>query len=134
MAKVFPYMKKIVIVEDDHAIAAMYEFKLSGSGYKVKVAHNGEHGLKVIESFEPDLVLLDLRMPTMHGDEMLHKLRQEDWGAGARVIVLTNISKSEAPMSLRLLNVDRYVVKAHSTPTQVVETIQEVLKEKVKQQ
>lgn len=123
-------MQKIVIVEDDRIISSMYELKLEKSGYKVLVAYDGKQGLDTIEAAEPDLILLDLKMPEMTGDVMLEKLRQTDWGANIRVIVLTNISKDEAPASLRLLNVDRYIVKAHYTPTQVVEIVQEVLGKK----
>lgn len=63
----------------------------------------------------------------MSGDTMLEKLRSTDWGSDIRVIILTNISKSEAPMGLRLLNVDRYIVKAHYTPSQVANIVEEVL-------
>lgn len=63
----------------------------------------------------------------MSGDIMLEKLRATEWGSSIRVIVLTNISKAEAPMNLRFLNVDRYIVKAHSTPSQVVAVVREVL-------
>jgi len=47
---------------------------------------------------------------------MLEKLRGTDWGSSIHVIILTNLSKDEAPHKLRFLNVDRYIVKAHSTP------------------
>jgi two-component system, OmpR family, response regulator ResD len=119
-------MKKIVVIEDDHAICEMYNLKLKNSGYEVRTAHNGQEGLKVVGEFRPDLILLDLRMPVMNGDEMLAKLRATDYGSSIRVIVLTNISKDEAPMNLRLLNIDRYIVKAHHTPKQVVDIIQEI--------
>jgi DNA-binding NarL/FixJ family response regulator len=84
-------------------------------------------GLAEAEAFTPDLILLDLRMPIMSGDTMLEQLRSKDWGADMRVIILTNISKDEAPRSLGFLGVDRYVVKAHHTPSQVVEIVREVL-------
>jgi len=119
--------QKILIVEDDLQIQQIYEFKLENSGFVVKVAGNGEVGLAQAEQFEPDLILVDLRMPVMTGDEMLAKLRAEDWGADMRVIILTNISRDEAPRSLGLLGVDRYIVKAHHTPAQVVEIVREVL-------
>jgi len=80
-----------------------------------------------VRSFAPDLLLLDLLMPGMNGDEMLELMRAEEWGASVRVIILTNISRSEAPMTLRFLSVDRYAVKAHHTPSQIVEIIYEVL-------
>ncbi|CAN5615243.1 hypothetical protein BH23PAT1_BH23PAT1_3290 [soil metagenome] len=118
---------KILIVEDDHVIAQMYGFKLRHCGYEVRLAANGQEGLVLAESFMPQIILLDLSMPIMNGDKMLEKMRSTAWGSSIKIIVLTNISKSEAPMSLRLLGVDRYLVKAHHTPGQVVEVVQEVL-------
>ena len=120
-------MYTVTIVEDDLPIAQMYDFKLKSEGFATTLAHNGEEGLRKVEEVKPDLILLDLRMPVMSGDEMLEKLRQTEWGSSIRVIILTNISKNEAPHSLRFLNVDRYVVKAHHTPAQVVDIIKEVL-------
>ena len=118
---------KIAIVEDDPAIAAMYDFKLRHHGYDVEIAHDGAQGLLLAEEFIPDLILLDLMMPEMDGAEMLEKLRQTEWGAKIRVIILTNLSKDEAPHRLRFLDVDRYIVKAHYTPSQVVAVVKEVL-------
>jgi DNA-binding response OmpR family regulator len=119
--------QRILVVEDDPQIQQLYEFKLANSGYEVRVAHNGEAGLEATQAFKPELILLDLRMPIMSGDEMLTALRAEEWGADIRVIILTNISKDEAPRSLRLLGVDRFIVKAHHTPSQVMEIVREVL-------
>ena len=119
---------KITIVEDDRAIAHMYRFKLESEGYLVSLAYDGEEGLSVIESIKPELILLDLKMPVMSGDIMLEKLRAKPWGIQIKVIILTNISKDEASVGLRLLNVDRYIVKAHHTPKQVLEIIEEILK------
>ncbi|CAN5179374.1 response regulator [soil metagenome] len=119
---------RIAIIEDDAPIASMYEFKFTQSGYLVRCARDGAEGLKLIKEIKPDLVLLDLKMPVMSGDEMLEKLRNEEWGKSIRVIVLTNISRAEAPSKLRFLNVDRYIVKAHHTPQQVLDIAREVLK------
>lgn len=127
------YMPKILIVEDEPAIAGMYRFKLEKEGYEVRCAYNGEEGLELAKKFNPDLILLDLRMPIMSGDEMLEKLRATDWGKSIRVVVLTNISKDEAPSKLRFLHVDRYIVKAHYTPGQVVKIVDEILQKPDKQ-
>lgn len=118
---------KIVIVEDDLPIANMYKIKLDLAGFKTSVAENGKVGLDLIKHVRPDLILLDIRMPIMTGDVMLQKLRQTDWGSNIRVVVLTNISRDEAPRNLSLLGVDRYIVKAHHTPTQILDVINEVL-------
>ena len=118
---------KILVVEDDTALADIYGFKFDHEGFDVRLAHNGEKGLEQARDFMPDLILLDIRMPIMNGDEMLMKLREQEWGADMHVIILTNLSKDEAPSILRFLNVDRYVVKAHHTPQQIVDIINEVL-------
>lgn len=118
---------KIAVIEDDFAICEMYQLKLDRCGYDVRTAANGEEGLELVKEFQPELILLDLRMPKMNGDEMLEKMRQEKWGSDTRVIVLTNISRDEAPHNLRLLGVDRYLVKAHHTPAEVIDIVQEIL-------
>lgn len=122
-----PTPPTVVIVEDDLAICEMYRFKLSKAGYTVHIAHNGKQGLEVCEEYTPDLILLDLRMPVMSGDVMLEKLRKTDWGADIRVVILTNISRDEAPHTLRFLHVDRYIVKAHHTPAQVLDVVKEIV-------
>lgn len=119
--------QKILIVEDEPAICEMYRLKLTLSGFNVITAVNGQEGLALCETEKPTLILLDLKMPVMNGEEMLAKLRKKDWGAAIKVIILTNISKDEAPHNLRLLNVDRYIVKAHYTPAQVVDIVHEVM-------
>ena len=119
--------QKILIVEDEESIREMYAFKLKSTEFEVKTAVNGRAGLEVAKSWLPDLILLDIMMPIMPGDKMLEYLRESNWGADIRVIILTNISKSEAPSVLRFLNVDRYIVKAHTTPSEVLKLIEEVL-------
>lgn len=123
----FRMKQTLVVIEDDKPIRDMYVWKLKVEGFKVFNADNGKSGISVIEEVKPDLILLDIRMPIMSGDDMLEKLRGTDWGSSIHVIILTNLSKDEAPHKLRFLNVDRYIVKAHSTPAQVLSTINDVL-------
>jgi DNA-binding response OmpR family regulator len=114
-------MPKIAIIEDDLAIAQMYRMKFEAEGYKVDIAENGKLGLALCEQMKPDLVLLDLMMPEMNGDEMLEKMRATDWGKTMKVIVLTNVGEQEAPDMLKGLQVRAYIVKAEMTPKQVAE-------------
>ena len=120
-------LHKIAVIEDEPAINEMYRMKLALEGFEVITAFNGEEGLALVKKHKPDLILLDIKMPVMSGDEMLEKLRSTDWGAKIRVVILTNISRDEAPHNLRLLHVDRYIVKAHYTPSQVVTLVREII-------
>ena len=124
---------KVAVIEDELPIQSMYRLKLEREGFSVATASNGQEGLEMLQQFRPDLVLLDLRMPVMSGDEMLARLRQTDWGAGIRVVILTNISRSEAPQALRFFNVDHYIVKAHYTPSQVLALVKNVLGIRIEQ-
>lgn len=120
-------MAKIAIIEDEAAIRRMYALKLKFSGFEICEAENGEEGLMVVEREQPDLVLLDLRMPKMPGDEMLRELRAAEWGETIPVIILTNISKDEAPRTLWHLGISDFIIKANSTPQKVLESVQRVL-------
>lgn len=120
-------LKTVLIVEDDTSIRNLYALKFTQEGFTTLTAPDGLQGLKTAETHIPDIILLDLRMPLMNGDEMLAKMRSTNWGSAIRVVILTNISKNEAPHSLRFLNVDRYIVKVHMTPRQIVDIVKEVL-------
>src|SRR5665213_175103 len=116
-------MPKIAIIEDDLAIAQMYRMKFEAEGYHVNIAENGKLGLALCEQMKPDLVLLDLMMPEMNGDEMLEKMRATDWGKDIKVMILTNVGEQEAPDSLKKLDIADYIVKAEMTPRQVADLV-----------
>lgn len=114
---------KIAIIEDDLAIAQMYRMKFETEGYEVETAENGALGLRLAEEMKPDIILLDLMMPEMPGDEMLKRMRATDWGKDIKVIILTNMGEQEAPEIIKELNVKRFIVKADMTPRQVAEMV-----------
>jgi DNA-binding response OmpR family regulator len=120
---------KIAIIEDDQAISQMYRIKFEGEGYIVETAENGKLGLKLIQSMKPNIVLLDLMMPVMSGEEMLTKLRATDWGKQVKVIILTNRGEQEIPPEVRQLNVSALILKADMTPRQVAELVKAKLAE-----
>lgn len=120
-------MMKIAIIEDEAAIRSMYCFKLKYSDYLVCEAEDGIKGLVMIEEEQPDLILLDLKMPQMSGEEMLRVLRGTDWGKDIPVIILTNISRAEAPRTLWHLGVSDFIVKSNSTPQKVVDRVANIL-------
>lgn len=120
-------MTKIAIVEDDAVINQMYRMKFEVDGFEVQVADNGKAGVELAETFRPDIILLDLQMPEMTGEEALQHIRAKDWGKEIPVIILTNLGIEESPKELRNLGIHSYIVKAELTPSQVVARVKEAL-------
>lgn len=119
---------KIGIIEDDPAIHQMYRMKFENEGFSVMMADDGEAGFYMCEEFQPDIVLLDIQMPHVNGEECLKMIRKEEWGKDLPVLILTNLGPEEAPEGVKKLNVVSYIVKAEMTPRQVVAKVKEVLK------
>lgn len=120
-------MAKIAIIEDDQAIAQMYRFKFEAEGNHVESAENGRLGLELVEKFKPDMILLDLMMPEMTGEEMLAEMRKQPWGEKIKVIVLTNRGEQEIPPQVKELGVLAVILKADMTPRQVAQVVREQL-------
>jgi DNA-binding response OmpR family regulator len=120
-------MTKIAIIEDDQVISQMYRMKFEADGFEVQLADNGKQGVAMVETFKPDIILLDLQMPNMNGAEALAQIRAHDWGKQIPVIILTNLGEEEAPKSLQALGIHSYIVKADLTPRQVVANVKEAL-------
>jgi len=118
---------KVAIVEDDQTISQMYRFKFEAEGYVVETAENGKLGLELAEAMKPDIILLDLMMPEMTGDQMLAELRKQPWGKNIKVIILTNMGEQEIPPELKQLGVSAVILKADMTPRQVADLVKKQL-------
>lgn len=105
--------KKIVIVEDDPSLAEIYKVRLEIIGYKCFVAVDGEQALQLIEKERPELVLLDLMIPKIAGDQVLRTMRANEWGKNIKVHIISNLNESEAPQDLRQYGIEGYSVKAN---------------------
>ena len=87
--------KKILIVEDSTDLADSLEDMLIFKGYQAIKTGTGQHGLSVAFTEKPDLILLDLKLPDIDGFEVLRKLRRDEWGKLARVLILTASDTNE---------------------------------------
>jgi CheY-like chemotaxis protein len=105
----------------------MYRFKFEAEDFKVETADNGKLGLGLVEEMKPDIILLDLMMPEMTGDEMLAAMRKTPWGKSIKVVILTNKGEQEIPESVKKLNVSAVILKADMTPRQVAELVKKTL-------
>ena len=118
---------KIAIVEDDEAISQMYRIKFEAEGYTVETASNGKLGLALAEEMHPDIMLLDLMMPIMTGEDMLVRMRKTDWGKHIKVIILTNRGEQEIPETIKNAGIEALILKAAMTPRQVAELVKSKL-------
>ena len=120
-------MKKILLVEDDPLLIDIYGTKLKEAEFDVQVAENGEVVQGKIESFMPDLVILDIVLPREDGWAVLQTVRKNEAWKNIKVIMLSNLSQKEDFERARDLGANLYLVKAHYTPSQVVEEIKKLL-------
>lgn len=127
-SELVPQKHKILLIEDDDAIRQMYSIKFEAEGIKVKIAEDGHEGLKIARRFKPDLLLLDIKIPTIGGEDVLEALQTKtEWAKHMKVIVMSNITRDVAPPKLKTLKIDRYLVKAHYTPAQIMKVVREML-------
>jgi DNA-binding response OmpR family regulator len=120
--------QKIVIVEDNSSLAEIYKIRLEALGYTCFIGYNGITGLYFIQKEIPDLVLLDIMIPDIPGDKVLETIRHSDWGKDIKVLVMSNLSESEAPPTLRQLGIEDYIVKANMTDDQLDQRVNSILR------
>jgi len=120
--------KKIVIVEDDPSLADIYKTRLELLGYQCSVAGDGIAALYFIHTLHPDLVLLDLMVPDIAGDEILRRMRASKWGKDIPVYVISNLNETDAPAGLRELGIVGYTVKATMTNDMLDQIVNQILK------
>ena len=119
-------MKKILIVEDEKPIARALELKLTGAGYKIGYAGNGEEALAYLEHGKPDLILLDLIMPKMDGFSTLETLKKN--GSTIPVVVLTNLGQGEDITRAKDLGAKDFFIKSNTPIADIVEKVKTFLK------
>lgn len=119
--------KKIVIVEDNSALAEIYKTRLELLGYTCFIGYNGITGLYFIQKEIPDLVLLDLMVPDIAGDQILARMRGSTWGKDIPVVIISNLNEADAPAGLRDLGIAEYVVKANMTDDTIDQIVNRVL-------
>lgn len=103
--------EKVLVVDDDPDIATFMSMTLTRAGYEVAVAHDGREALALVDAERPDLVLLDIMLPTIDGFEVAAELRRRARLAGMGIIVVTARSLSEDRLRGLAIGVDGYIVK-----------------------
>jgi DNA-binding response OmpR family regulator len=114
---------KILLVEDDEALAQMYRLRLEAENFIVEHVGNGEDALSVAVKFKPDLILLDAMMPKISGFDVLDILRNTPETANVHIIMLTALSQPKDKERADSLGVDDYLVKSQVVIADVIERV-----------
>lgn len=122
---------KIMIVEDDSALREIYSIRVAAEGYEIVSAGDGEEALAVAVREKPDLILSDVMMPKISGFDMLDILRATPETANIKVVMMTALSSDDQRERGERLGADRYLVKSQVGIEDVVNTIHEVLGDRV---
>ena len=120
-------MQKILIIEDDKFLRELIARKLEEEKYVISEAVDGEEGLRKIREDKPDLILLDLILPSLDGFEVLREAKSDPEVKDIPVIVLSNLGQKEDVDRALSLGAKDYLIKAHFTPEEIVEKIKKVL-------
>ena len=120
-------MKKILFIEDESVLQKAFGDVLQQKGYKILSALDGEIGLRMARSEKPDLILLDLILPRLHGFEILKKLKEDPETKEIPVIVLTNLEKMEDINKAIELGATTYLVKTEYKIEEVIEKIKKII-------
>lgn len=124
--------RKILIVDDDNFLLDMYALKFSQNNFAVYTALNGVEAIKKLQDgLNADIILLDIIMPEMDGFEVLEKINNNKLSPNSIKIILSNKNQQSDIDRGNELGVAGYIVKANSTPTEVISQVINILSEKV---
>lgn len=121
--------EKVLIVDDDKFLLSLYAVKFRNAGFEVDTVLGGAEALNKLQSDKaPDIIILDLIMPGMDGFEFLAKLREQKLAPKATVVVLTNQGQPEDIEKAKKYNIQGYIVKASTIPSEVLEEVTKIHK------
>ena len=119
--------KKILLVEDDHALAAVYLTRIEAEGFTVKHCDNGETALSMALEYRPDLIILDVMMPKISGYDVLDILRHTPETAHTRIMILSALGQDGDIERAKALGVDEYLIKSQATISEVMGHLKRLL-------
>jgi len=123
-------MKKILFIEDESALQKTFGDLLKREGYEMISALDGEEGLKMAKEESPDLILLDLILPKIHGFNVLKRLKEDEQTKEIPVVVLTNLEGIKDVNKAIELGATTYLVKASYSLDEVMAKIRQALSSK----
>jgi DNA-binding response OmpR family regulator len=120
-------MKSILLVEDDPFLIDIYTTKLKEADFSVEVATDGNEGLQKAKENPPDLIVLDIVLPHIDGWEVLKEIKNDKKLKDLKVVIISNLGQKEEVEKGLKIGATKYLIKAHYTPSEVVEEIKATL-------
>lgn len=120
-------MTKILVAEDDKFLGSAYRAKLTKTGFEVQIATDGEEALTALQTFTPDIILLDLVMPKKDGFATLEAIKQDAKLAAIPVIVASNLGQKEDLDRAKALGAADYIIKSDLSLDALITKILETL-------
>lgn len=120
-------MTKVLLIEDDPLIYRLYQKLFSLEGFEIELAENGQLGLEKLKTFHPDILLMDIMMPTMNGIEMLTELKANPDTKDIPVVVLTNIADMNITQMALSKGAILCIIKSQTEPADVISSVKAVL-------
>lgn len=118
---------KVLVVEDDKFLRELINRKLQSENFETVLAVDGEVALVLIEKEMPDIVLLDLILPGINGFEVLAKIKESEKTKNIPVVILSNLGQKDDIDKGMNLGATDYLVKAHFTPSEIIEKTNQIL-------
>lgn len=120
-------MTKILLVEDDPMLQDIYLTKFKEKGFDVALAADGQMVIPELHKAKPDLMLLDIVLPLKDGWEVLSEVRKDPRWNDVKIVILSNIGEASDVEKGFAMGANLYLIKAHFTPSQVVDEINKLL-------
>jgi CheY-like chemotaxis protein len=120
-------MKKILIIEDNQIVATVYRNRFDAEGYQTEIALDGETGLKMLRTFQPDLMVLDLMLPKMSGVEVIKQIRGQADFARLPIIVFSNTYLTNLIQEAWKAGANKCLSKAGSSPQELLEIVRRAI-------
>jgi len=120
-------MKNILIIEDDQIVANVYRNKLTVEGYKVEVANDGESGLRIMRTFRPEIIILDLMLPTISGVDVIREIRSEAGFEKVPIVVFSNTYLTNLIQDAWRAGANKCLSKSSCTPKDIIEVVRNTI-------
>lgn len=122
-----PGKNTILLIEDDPLLLDIYTTKFKEAGFEVQAADSGEKALLLLGKVSPSVIVMDIVLPHVDGWELLEAAKKQKNLKSSKIVVLSNLGQKEEIEKGISMGADRYLIKAHFTPTQVVREVNNLL-------